>query len=132
MGTSAGVEALFDGVDAAIGRLDGLVANAGVVAPLARVEQMQSERIEQVLRTNVVGTLLCAGAAVRRMSTRHGGSGGVIETSIHAPGRLERVVPGLPMKRAGTAEEVAAAIVWLLSPEASYVTGTLLDVGGGR
>jgi NAD(P)-dependent dehydrogenase (short-subunit alcohol dehydrogenase family) len=57
---------------------------------------------------------------------------GVIETTIHAPGRLERVVPGLPLGRAGTPDEVANAIVWLMSPEASYVIGATLDVGGGR
>jgi NAD(P)-dependent dehydrogenase (short-subunit alcohol dehydrogenase family) len=57
---------------------------------------------------------------------------GVIETTIHAPGRLDRVVPGLPLGRAGTPDEVANAIVWLMSPEASYVIGATLDVGGGR
>jgi NAD(P)-dependent dehydrogenase (short-subunit alcohol dehydrogenase family) len=45
---------------------------------------------------------------------------------------LERVAPNLPMKRPGTVDEVANAIVWLMSPEASYVAGTMLDVGGGR
>jgi NAD(P)-dependent dehydrogenase (short-subunit alcohol dehydrogenase family) len=175
---------MFDAVEAAFGRLDALVANAGVVSPSGRVEDMTQERIERVLRVNVTGTLLCAGAAVRRMSTRHGGSGGVIvtvssraavrggaeeyvdyaaskagvdaitvglaaevvadgirvvgvrpgviDTDIHEAGRLDRVVPTLPMGRPGTVEEVAAAIVWLMSPEASYVTGTLLDVSGGR
>lgn len=179
-----GVEAAFAAVDAAFGRLDGLVTSAGVVSPLGRVEDMSQDRIEQVLRVNVVGTLLCAAAAVRRMSTRHGGAGGVIvtvssraavrggageyvdyaaskaavdavtvglaaevlgdgirvvgvrpgviDTDIHAPGRLERLAPSLPMGRPGTPDEVAAAVVWLLSAEASYVAGTLLDVGGGR
>jgi NAD(P)-dependent dehydrogenase (short-subunit alcohol dehydrogenase family) len=180
----AGVDQAFAVVEAEFGRLDALVANAGIVSPLGRVEDMDAARIEQVLRINVTGVLLCAGAAVRRMSRRHGGPGGVIvtvssraavlggagdyvdyaaskaavdaitvglaaevvdegirvvgvrpgviETEIHAPGRLERVGPQLPMRRPGTAEEVAAAILWLMSPNASYVTGTLLDVGGGR
>jgi NAD(P)-dependent dehydrogenase (short-subunit alcohol dehydrogenase family) len=57
---------------------------------------------------------------------------GFIDTGIHAPGRLERVVPGVPMRRAGTAEEVAAAICWLMSDEASFTTGTFVDVSGGR
>ncbi|PJI53884.1 NAD(P)-dependent oxidoreductase, partial [Methylobacterium radiotolerans] len=48
------------------------------------------------------------------------------------PDRVERLGPGVPMKRAGTAEEVAAPIVWLLSEEASYTTGAILDIGGGR
>lgn len=57
---------------------------------------------------------------------------GFIETGIHAPGRLERVAPTVPMGRAGRAEEVAAAICWLLSPESSFTTGAFLDVSGGR
>ncbi|MEQ6899792.1 SDR family oxidoreductase [Nocardioides sp. YIM 152588] len=57
---------------------------------------------------------------------------GLIETDIHAPGRLERMGPALPMGRPGTAEEVAGAIAWLVSPAASYVTATSVDVGGGR
>ena len=57
---------------------------------------------------------------------------GLIETEIHAPGRLDRLGSTPPLGRPGTAEEVAAAIVWLASPEASYVTGATLDVGGGR
>ncbi|MDN0076466.1 SDR family oxidoreductase [Crenobacter sp. SG2303] len=61
---------------------------------------------------------------------------GLIETDIHAsggePGRVARVAPTIPMQRGGTAEEVANAIVWLLSKEASFCTGSLLDVSGGR
>jgi NAD(P)-dependent dehydrogenase (short-subunit alcohol dehydrogenase family) len=61
---------------------------------------------------------------------------GMIETEIHASAgvgdRLERIRPTVPMKRIGTPAEVAAAIVWLLSDEASYVTAALLDIGGGR
>lgn len=61
---------------------------------------------------------------------------GIIDTMIHAkggePGRVERLSSVIPMKRAGTVEEVAQSILWLLSDEASYITGTLLDVGGGR
>jgi NAD(P)-dependent dehydrogenase (short-subunit alcohol dehydrogenase family) len=61
---------------------------------------------------------------------------GVIETEIHAsggePGRARALAPQIPMQRPGSADEVAQAIVWLLSDEASYTTGALLDVGGGR
>ena len=57
---------------------------------------------------------------------------GFVDTGIHAPGRLARVVPSVPMGRAGTADEIAAAIVWLLGDEAAYCTGAILDVGGGR
>lgn len=61
---------------------------------------------------------------------------GLIDTQIHAragqAGRLERIAPLIPMGRAGTANEVAGAVLWMLSPAASYVTGAVLDVGGGR
>ncbi len=61
---------------------------------------------------------------------------GLIETGLHAahgrPDRLERLSPTVPMQRPGTPEEVAAGVLWLLSPEASYVTGTILEIGGGR
>ncbi|WP_345893901.1 SDR family oxidoreductase [Nocardioides sp. TF02-7] len=69
-----------------------------------------------------------AGRGIRVNSVRPG----LIDTEIHAPGRLERLGPGVPMGRVGTAEEVAAAVCWLLSPEASFTTGTFLDVSGGR
>jgi len=61
---------------------------------------------------------------------------GLIETGLHAangaPDRLERLTPMVPMKRAGTPDEVAEGVLWLLSPEASYTTGTILEIGGGR
>ena len=73
-----------------------------------------------------------AGESIRVNAVRPG----IIETEIHASGgtpeRAERLAPTLPMQRAGTADEVAQAIVWLLSPAASYTTGALLDVSGGR
>jgi NAD(P)-dependent dehydrogenase (short-subunit alcohol dehydrogenase family) len=153
-----------------------------------RLEQMDLGRWQRVFSANVFGSFLCAKQAVLRMSTKHGGKGGVIVnvssaasrlgspnefvdyaaakgavdsmtiglakehategirvnavrpgliyTDIHAsagdPGRVDRVKAGVPMQRGGTAEEVAEAILWLASPESAYVTGTLLDVTGGR
>jgi NAD(P)-dependent dehydrogenase (short-subunit alcohol dehydrogenase family) len=61
---------------------------------------------------------------------------GLVDTEIHAangePGRLKRLMPTIPMGRAGQPEEVAEAVLWLLSPAASYVTGSILEIGGGR
>ncbi|HEY0382772.1 MAG TPA: SDR family oxidoreductase [Candidatus Elarobacter sp.] len=61
---------------------------------------------------------------------------GLIDTEIHArggrPERVARITPTIPMERIGTADEVAATVLWLLSPQASYVTGTIVDVSGGR
>ena len=169
------------------GRVAGLVANAGVVAPPRRVDELGAERVRRLLEVNVVGTILCCREAVRLMSTRYGGLGGsivlvssaasrigspgeyvdyaaskgavdtvglglakevaaegirvnvvrpgIIDTQIHAtrqPDRVQRLGPTVPLGRAGRAEEVAAAAVWLLSAEASYCTGSILDVAGGR
>ncbi|MCP3057104.1 SDR family oxidoreductase [Aurantimonas marianensis] len=73
-----------------------------------------------------------AGEGIRVTAVRPG----IIATDIHAsggePDRVEEIAPSLPMRRAGTAEEVARAILWLLSDEASYSTGTIIDVSGGR
>ncbi|MEF2280160.1 SDR family oxidoreductase [Deinococcus sp. YIM 134068] len=188
VGREEDVERLFDEVQSALGPVTALVNNAGILERQARVDEIDAGRLGRVLSTNVVGAFLCAGAAVRRMSTRYGGVGGVIvnvssraavlgspgeyvdyaaskaavdtltvglarevaaegirvcgvrpgliETEIHAlggePGRVARLAPGVPLGRGGSAEEVAHAILWLLSDEASYVTGTLLDVSGGR
>ena len=73
-----------------------------------------------------------AGEGIRVNAVRPG----LIETEIHAragqPDRVERLLPGVPMGRGGTAQEVAEAVLWLCSPAASYVTGSLLDIAGGR
>jgi NAD(P)-dependent dehydrogenase (short-subunit alcohol dehydrogenase family) len=184
----AGVERLFAASDAAFGRLDVLVNNAGIVAPRARVDELDAARVERLFAVNVTGAFLCAREAVLRMSARHGGDGGsivnvssiaarlgspgeyvdyaaskaavdtmtrglavevadegirvnavrpgIIDTEIHAsggqPDRVERVAPSIPMRRAGLADEVAAAVLWLIGDESTYCTGTLLDVSGGR
>jgi len=61
---------------------------------------------------------------------------GLVETGLHAaagvPDRPQRLAPTIPMQRSGRPEEIAEAVLWLLSPAASYVTGTILEAGGGR
>ncbi|WP_435769879.1 SDR family oxidoreductase [Nocardioides sp. SYSU DS0651] len=69
-----------------------------------------------------------AGEGIRVNAVRPG----LIETDIHVPGRLDRLAPATPMGRAGTAEEVAEAVCWLLSDAASYTTGSFIEVSGGR
>jgi NAD(P)-dependent dehydrogenase (short-subunit alcohol dehydrogenase family) len=179
--------ALFKAADA-FGTLGALVNNAGIVGATSRVDEMSAERIQQMMAINVTGAILCAREAVKRMSTRHGGKGGVIvnissvaarlgapntyvdyaaskgaidsftvglgyevasegirvagirpgliDTEIHAaggePDRAHRLAHMVPMRRVGQAEEIANAIVWLMSDEASYVTSTTFDVSGGR
>jgi len=184
----AEVAGLFAACDRAFGRLDALVNNAGILETQRRVEDMDAGRLQRVFATNVTGSFLCAREAVRRMSTRHGGTGGAIVnlssgaarlgspgeyvdyaaskgaidtftiglaqevaqegirvnavragfiyTDIHAsggePNRVDRVKAFVPMRRGGTAEEVAHAVLWLLSDESSFTTGSFIDVAGGR
>ncbi len=79
---------MFEQVDAKFGRLTGLVNNAGVVDVTARVEDMSVARWKRMFDINVIGSLVCAREAVRRMSTRHGGSGGSIVNLSSAAARL--------------------------------------------
>lgn len=72
------VQRMFEQVDTQLGPLTGLVNNAGIVAPMARLEAMDMTRWRRIFDVNVMGTLLCCQQAVRRMSTRHGGQGGAI------------------------------------------------------
>jgi NAD(P)-dependent dehydrogenase (short-subunit alcohol dehydrogenase family) len=182
------VKSMFREVDNELGPLTALVNNAGIVSPISRVDEMTAERLNNILAINVTGPFICAREAIKRMSTKHGGNGGVIvnmssaaarlgspnefvdyaatkgamdsftvglskevgpegirvnairpgliDTEIHASagdaGRVERFKDGVPMKRSGSATEVAEATVWLLTEGASYVSGALLDVAGGR
>jgi NAD(P)-dependent dehydrogenase (short-subunit alcohol dehydrogenase family) len=180
--------AMFAAVDAQLGPLTALVNNAGVIDVTARVDEMSVARLKRMFDINVIGTIVCAREAVRRMSTKHGGNGGaivnvssaasrlgspgqyvdyaaakgaidaftlglakevaaegirvnavrpgLIDTDIHAsggiPDRVRQLQHLVPMQRGGSAQEVAQAILWLLSPEASYTTMSLVDVSGGR
>lgn len=188
VGVEAQVMAMFEKVDAKLGRLSALVNNAGVVDVAARVDEMGVARLRRMFDINVLGSFVCAREAVKRMSTRHGGAGGsivnvssvaarlggpgqyvdyaaskgaidtftvglakevalegirvnavrpgIIDTDIHAsggqPDRANQMAPQVPVQRPGTALEVAQAIVWLMSDDASYTTGSMVDVAGGR
>lgn len=179
---------VFDEIDKRGAPLMALVNNAGVVDVPATLKDMTVGRIERMMRTNVIGPMIYAREAVKRMSTETGGKGGsivnlssvaaklggpgqyvdyaaskgaidtltiglagevatsgirvnavrpgVIDTEIHAsggqPDRAAQLRGIIPMKREGTAQEVADTILFLVSNEASYVTGAILDVSGGR
>jgi NAD(P)-dependent dehydrogenase (short-subunit alcohol dehydrogenase family) len=184
----ADVIRMFQEVDAKLGRISGLINNAGVVDMPSRVDGMSVERLTRMWTTNITSSFVCAREAVKRMSTKLGGEGGsivnlssaaaklgspgqyvdyaaskaaidaftiglakevalegirvnavrpgIIDTDIHAsgglPDRAAQVAPLVPMQRAGTAHEVAEAIVWLLSDDSSYSTGSFIEVTGGR
>jgi NAD(P)-dependent dehydrogenase (short-subunit alcohol dehydrogenase family) len=85
--SAADVAALFSQAEE-LGVLGALVNNAGIVDTKARVDQMSDARIKRMMEVNVVGPFLCAGEAVRRMSTRHGGHGGAIVNISSAAARL--------------------------------------------
>jgi len=183
------VEALFSAIDKHAGNITALVNNAGIIVePQQKLSQMSGERLQKIFSVNVIGSFLCAREAIKRMSPKNNGSGGVIinvssmasqhgspfeyidyastkgaldtmtvglskevaeenirvnavrpgiiKTEIHRKAgdanRPERLKDLIPMKRAGEPEEVAKTILWLLSDEASYITGALVNVSGGR
>ncbi|MDF3920144.1 SDR family oxidoreductase [Salinicola salarius] len=74
----AAIVAMFETVDRELGRLDVLVNNAGVVDQISRVDEMSFERVDRMMKINVVGPFICAREAIKRMSTKHGGKGGAI------------------------------------------------------
>jgi NAD(P)-dependent dehydrogenase (short-subunit alcohol dehydrogenase family) len=182
------VISMFGAAESRLGRLDGVVINAGIVAPSLQLADMDSARLKRMFEVNVYGAYLCARESARRLSKDRGGGGGaivlissaasrlgspfeyvdyagskaaidtltiglakelgqqgvrvnavrpgLIETDIHAsggqPDRARRIGATTPMGRAGRPEEVAEAIFWLLSDGASYTSGAILDVAGGR
>ena len=180
--------AMFAEMERRLGPPDGVVINAGIVAPAMPLAEMTLERLRRMFDVNVLGSFLCAREAARCLPRDRGGQGGsivlvssmaarlgasfeyvdyagskaaldgltiglakelgsqgvrvnavrpgLIDTDIHAsggqPDRAHRLGATTPIGRAGRAEEVAEAIVWLLSDAASYVTGSTIDVSGGR
>src|SRR5678816_1559201 len=86
--SEADVVRLFKTVDDKLGRLTALVNNAGIVDVRARVENMSLERLQRMFAVNVIGSFLCAREAIKRMSKRHGGAGGVIVNLSSAAARL--------------------------------------------
>jgi NAD(P)-dependent dehydrogenase (short-subunit alcohol dehydrogenase family) len=183
MALEADVIQVFAEAEELLGALDGVVVNAGIVAPSLPLAEMSAERLRRMFEVNVLGAYLTAREGARRLrrggamvlvssiAPRLGSPGeyvdyagskaavdtlaiglgrelatqgirvnavrpGLIETEIHAsggqPDRAWRLGAGTPIGRPGKAEEVAEAIVWLLSDAASYVTASLLDVSGGR
>ena len=188
VGKEAEILRMFGAVEERLGPLYGLVNNAGITGRIGRLDAADAETIQSVMDINVVGAILCAREAVKRMSTKHGGQGGVIvnissvattlgspntyvwyaaskaaidaltlglgvevaregirvvgvaagltDTDLHAaggePDRAQKVGPAVPLGRAGKPEEIAAAVVWMMSDAARYCTATTLRVGGGR
>ncbi|MET9596477.1 SDR family oxidoreductase [Streptomyces sp. NPDC006459] len=179
------VERLFDIAGAELGRVTGLVNNAGVTGPLGRLADARTEDLRRVLEVNFLGYLLCCRRAARDMTEGGGGAivnvssaaatlgspgeyvhyaatkaatdaltvglakelgpdgirvnavaPGTIETDMHAamgdPDRPARLAASIPLGRPGLPQEISGAIAWLLSADASYTTGTVLRVSGGR
>ena len=183
-GKESDIVRLFETVDAELGPVTALVNNAGVTGRRCLIEEVDAETLDQVFRVNVAGYFLCAREAIKRMSVKSGGAGGVIvnlssvaallsnafdwvhygaskgavdtftkglaleaadhgircnavrpgmtATDINPADRAEAIAPTIPMKRIAAPQEIAEAVMWLLSDKASYCTGTIVNVSGGR
>lgn len=187
--TLSDVERMFSETEKAFGPVTHVVNSAGITGKSARLDACDPQVIIDTIAINLTGNIFVCREAVKRMSTKHGGKGGVIinlssaaatlgspgeytwyaaskggidsltiglakevamegirvasvtpgmtETEIHDrstgdPARVERIRPTIPMQRIGKADEIAHAIMFLLSDKASYITGTTLRVAGGR
>ncbi len=185
----ADVIRLFDETEKALGPVTHLVNSAGITGRSSRLDAVDPQVIIDTIAVNLTGNIFCAREAVKRMSTRHGGKGGVIvnlssaaatlgspgeytwyaaskggidsftiglakevaeegirvvsvtpgmvDTEIHERStgdraRVERIRPMIPMKRIGSADEIANAVLFMMSDAASYITGTTIRVSGGR
>lgn len=177
------VIALFDATEKAFGSVTHLVNNAGILFPQSSFVDMDVERFNKVLVSNVTSCFLCSREFIKRMksegaivnvssvASRTGAPfeyidyaaskgamdsltkglslevaskgirvnsvrPGFIHTQMHAdggePDRVKRLAPHIPLQRGGTPDEVANAIAWLLSDDASYVTGSFIDLAGGK
>jgi NAD(P)-dependent dehydrogenase (short-subunit alcohol dehydrogenase family) len=184
MGQEEDIARMFLEVDEKLGRLTHLVYNTGITGPLSRVETIEAAALREVVNVNVIGAFLCVKAAISRISTRHGGRGGVIVllssamatlggageyicyaaskaaiecmtiglarelvqdgirvnavapgpvmTDIHPPGRLDRLIANVPLGRAGSVDEIAEAILFMLSDRCAFTDGAVLRVAGAR
>ena len=183
------VSRMFDETETNLGKITHVINSAGITGKSSRLVDAPLDVIRQTIDINLMGAIYVSREAVKRMSTRLGGKGGVIinvssgaatlgspnefvwyaaskggldtltlglgrevadegirvcgvapgltETEMHAlstgePGRIGRMAPSIPMQRAAQPEEIAKCILFLLSDDASYVTGTTLRVAGGR
>ena len=183
------VTRMFDETETNLGKITHVINSAGITGKSSRLVDAPLYVIRQTIDINLMGAIYVSREAVKRMSTRLGGKGGVIinvssgaatlgspnefvwyaaskggldtltlglgrevadegirvcgvapgltETEMHAlstgePGRIARMAPSIPMQRAAQPEEIAKCILFLLSDDASYVTGTTLRVAGGR
>lgn len=182
------VDNLFEKIEKDFGKINALVNNAGTLQKQSRLDNLNLERFNNMIKSNIISCFLCSKLAVKQMSTKYGGTGGAIVnvssiaaltgapneyidyastkgaiesltlglskevaaegirvnavrpgfiyTDIHAdggePDRVNRLTQTIPMKRGGLPIEVANAILWLLSEEASFSTGTIIDITGGK